>query len=389
MIRHVGGRPLRTPALLASYRVGDYPVAGLRSHPWKVTDTQGLLLNAFDFLANRRSRAFVERMGTLGGEVHEHVEFNGPVVLDSGAFNFLKHDNISITPLDVLAAGLKMNADVLVALDHPFPPGSPLEEVKVRLERTRFNTREMFEALALSGEVARLMPVLHGHDAKTLEESLENILSVTGREPEIVGVGSLAPLAKNGGVRKAMEVVMRARRMLPNSHLHVFSMGSALLMLFAFYCGADTVDSQAWVMTAAFKQVQLPGWHQTRLSRREAENDPTRYERKRRGFIEQLLRLRDEGFEVRNWDTGEVWAVGSETEASEYLEYLEDRDGINHLHRRACHNLYAFNFEAGQVRGAVEHGQLEEFIHDRVQNTNANYRRAYEAAVVKKATMQW
>ena len=44
----VSAESLETPNLFASYRIYDYPRAGLRCHPWKMTDTQAILLNAFD-----------------------------------------------------------------------------------------------------------------------------------------------------------------------------------------------------------------------------------------------------------------------------------------------------------------------------------------------------
>ena len=41
-------------------------------------------------------------------------------MLDSGAFNFMQHAEISITPLDVLSIGIELGADMSVVLDHPF-----------------------------------------------------------------------------------------------------------------------------------------------------------------------------------------------------------------------------------------------------------------------------
>lgn len=388
MIRLLGDKALETPAIIVSYRLGDYPAAGLRCYPWQMTGTRGILLNAFDLLGNRRTKVFAEQIRRCKKGINEYINFNGPVILDSGAFNFMKHEDISITPTEVLEAGLRVKSDVLVVLDHPFPPRATADEVRIRLARTQANTRAMFDALSNNGakDNLALMPVLHGHDTETLERSLESVLSVTGREPSIVGIGSLAPLARQGYMRKAADVILQARRMLPHSHIHVFSMGSALLMLFAFYCGADTVDSQSWIMTAAFKQAQLPGLHQTRLSHREAERDPVRYRKARSAFVEQLLRLREnENFTVRNWDTGEPHPVGNEHEAFAYLDRLEDRDGDNRVHWRACHNLYSFNFETSQVRQAVRNGGIEVLIGSRLERTN--YRRALEYALQKKAAL--
>lgn len=387
MRRFIGDKPLDTPALVVSYRIGDYPRAGLRNYPWEMTDTRALLLNAFDLLANKRTKAFAQHIQQCKGKIHEFVKFSGPIILDSGAFNFLQHQEISITPVNVLNIGLEIDSDALVVLDHPFPPNSSSDEILVRLARTKSNTQTMFNTLATyNGNVRdgfRLMPVLHGHDIETLKRSLDDIVSVMGSEPDIVGIGSLAPLAKNGNTRKAVDVILNVRQMLPKAHIHVFSMGSALLMLFAFYCGADTVDSQTWIMTAAFKQVQLPGFHQTRFSKREAEVYPTKYQQTRYTFVQQLLKLiQEEGFTVRDWDTGDKWLITNENEALDYLDYLEDNEGINHIHRRACHNLYSFNFEADQMCKAIQTGEVETFIQGRMKSTI--YRRAFEYAVGKK-----
>ena len=87
----IGASKIETPALFASYRIRDFPRAGLRFHPWKMTNTQAILLNAFDLLANKRTRKFTSQIQAATGKFHEYVEFNGPLMLDSGAFNFQQH----------------------------------------------------------------------------------------------------------------------------------------------------------------------------------------------------------------------------------------------------------------------------------------------------------
>ena len=380
----IGASKIETPALFASYRIRDFPRAGLRFHPWKMTNTQAILLNAFDLLANKRTRKFTSQIQAATGKFHEYVEFNGPLMLDSGAFNFQQHTEISIKPLEVLSIGVELGADVSVVLDHPFLPTTDDDERKLRWSNTLENTRSMFEALECwNGNLPdnfQLMPVLHGHDPETLKRSLDDILEIWGQEPDIVGVGSLAPLARNGNKRTAIDVILTVRQLLPTAHIHCFSLGSALLMLFAFLCGANTVDSQTWMMSAAFKQVQLPGFPWTRFSPREAEKDRAKYERTRHAFAQHLLKLiHDEDFAVKNWNTGEKQNISNESEALVYISYLEDRDGENNVHRRACHNLYALNFEASRVRQEKDADRLETFIRSRMKNTI--YRRVFEYAV--------
>ncbi len=382
-----------TPNLFASYRIGDFPRAGLAFHPWKITGTQALLVNAFDILANQRTRLFTPEIRERPGKLHEYIEFNGPLMLDSGAFNFQKQNKISIDAVDVLKVGIEFKVNISVVLDHPFLPESDGRERSKRWQNTLKNTRKMFEGLdSLNGDIPngfQLMPVIHGHNPSTLKRRLDNIVKIYGYTPSIIGIGSLAPLALNGNKRTAIDIIHKVRELLPNSHIHCFSMGSALLMLFAFYSGADTVDSQSWMLSAAFKNVQLPGFHWTRFSKREKEKNPVKYQQNRRDFAQHLLQLiNNEGFIVKDWDVegGEVFSISNENDALLYIDYLEDRDGNNHIHRRACHNLYTFNFEASRVREEMKKGirSLETFIRSRMKSTV--YKNTFEHAVERVNT---
>ena len=378
--------PLELPNLFASYRISDYPSAGLLCHPWEMTGTQAVLVNAFDLLANKRTQAAASRIREKQGKLREFVASPGPLMLDSGGFNFQKQVEISIDPLNVLKIGIELGVDISVVLDHPFLPKAGHDEIRTRWATTLDNTRRMFEKLeALNGDVPnnfQLMPVLHGHDADTLKRAFDDIVNIWGQEPPIVGIGSLAPLARNGSKRTVIDIICTVRQLLPNAHIHCFSLGSALLMLFAFYCGADTVDSQSWIISAAFKNVQLPGFPWTRFSAREKEKDSDKYEKTRSDFAEHLLQLMEkEKFAVKDWDTGKTWSIQDEREALSYLDYLEDRDGKNHIHRRACHNLYAFNFEANRVREEKKSNTLETFIECRMKSTV--YQKIFQYATKK------
>ena len=380
--------PLEIPNLFASYRIGDYPHAGLCYPPWEMTETQAVLVNAFDLLANHRTRRFTSEIRNKEGALREYIRFDGPLMLDSGGFNFQKADKISIASLDVLNIGIEFAVDVSVVLDHPFLPTSKPEEQQTRWGNTVTNTKDMFKKLKCLDsnlpDYFRLMPVLHGYDQETLKQSLDHIVEIWGENPPIIGIGSLAPLAFNGSKRTVIDIIWTVKQLLPNAHIHCFSLGSALLMLFAFYCGADTVDSQSWIISAAFKNVQLPGFPWTRFSSREKEKDPSKYKWKCDAFADRLLELKNkEGFAVKDWDEKESWEIRDKSDALSYLNYLEHQDGEKHIHRRACHNLYTFNFEAKRVRQEKKKGvrALETFIEGRMKSPV--YQKIFEYAIEK------
>lgn len=384
-------KQLSSHNIVASYRIADFPRAGLKFHPWAMTDTQAVLINAYDFIANPRTSNIGKKWLSNKSSIPEKIEFSGPIILDSGAFNFLQNENISITPEDVLQLSIDTKVDYGVVLDHPFPPNLSIEDKKLRIKTTLENTQRMVDYLSnanLLNENFQLIPVIHGHDRETIENCLEQICRIFGKEPKIVGIGSLAPLAKNGNKKIVVDSISTVRELLPNSHLHCFSMGSALLMLIAFYCGANTVDSQTWIMSAAFKQIQLPGGYLTRFSEREKEKN-SKYEKTKSAFVEQILSLiNSENLNIKNWDTGEDWKIKSEKDIFDYVSFLTDKPGQNNIHRRACHNLYIFNFEAKRIKKILSQStvEYEKFINQRLSNTI--YKKVLEYAIERNRSFK-
>ena len=134
--------------------------------------------------------------------------------------------------------------------------------------------------------------------------------------------------------------------------------------------------------------MQLPGFPWTRFSARERckreVKDPGKYEGKRNAFADRLLELIDEeGFAVKDWDKKQNWDIRNKSDALSYLDYLEHQEGEKDIHRRACHNLYAFNFEASRVRKKKKDSltALETFIEGRMKSPV--YKKAFEYAIEK------
>jgi tRNA-guanine family transglycosylase len=376
-----GKHTLRVPTLFASYRLGDYPGAGLRFLPWDVTETEALLINAYDFM--RPKFQPVINNGWLPAK--DLRFFDKPILIDSGAYYFLKHEKVdTVTPKGILEIELKSCADVGVVLDHPFLPDAT-DKAK-RIGTTIKNTETMLKALTQQRTTMELMPVVHGHTPQAVRGCLKRIrrLVETYGSDDLtrIGIGSLAPLAQHGNVQLAIKVIRTVRKELPEAHIHCFSLGSALLMLLAFYSGADTVDSQSWILSAAFKLAQLPGHYVVRMARREYKTGKDFKESMDR-FAERLRRLADEeGFFAKDWENGETLDLRSKSVVVQYVQSLVDVKSNENLHNRACHNLWVYNFEVRQARKALLEDRFEQFIETRLVNTR--YRKAIEYAKAKR-----
>jgi tRNA-guanine family transglycosylase len=373
---------LLSPTFFASYRYGDYPVAGLKSHPWAVTETEALLINAFDF-----QRPKYQPLINNGWSPAKHLNFSEkPILIDSGAYYFRKDENIDVTPLDVLDIQAKSKADIAVVLDHPFPPEA-VDKAR-RIRTTVRNTEKMLVGRTMLANAPELMPVVHGHTRRAARGCIQQLTRVYEKHRVAllrVGIGSLAPLAQRGSPVIPVEIISEVRERLPNAHIHCFSMGSALLMLLAFYAGADTVDSQSWILSAAFKYAQLPGHYVVRMGRKDyATWRAFRAALKR--FADRLIKLaQDEGFYVKNWSNGERIDLTCSTSCEEYVQSLVDKQSNEHIHNRACHNLWVYNWEVRRYRQEQSNGKLQEFLSNRLLNTRYAdaFRRAQQ---IKKST---
>ena len=132
---------LAVPTLFASYRLGDHPSAGLRFLPWEITETEALLINAYDF-----TRPKYASLINNGWRPDSHLAFRDkPILIDSRAYYFRKHDNVAVALENVLDVELKSCADVGVVLDRPFPPDAT-DKAK-RIDTTIKNTGTMLRAL--------------------------------------------------------------------------------------------------------------------------------------------------------------------------------------------------------------------------------------------------
>lgn len=372
----LGEHRLRVPALFASYRLGDYPTSGLRCLPWNMTRTEALLINAYDF-TQRKYKNWLNN----GWRPDTYLRFSRrPILIDSGAYYFRKNEGISIDPGDVLDIEIKSQADVGVVLDHPFPPDAP--DKARRISRTIRNTEIMLKHLVNRGADMTLMPAIHGHTPRAIRGCIDRLRRLADEHEcpllDHVGIGSLAPLAQRGHATLAVEVIHHVRRALPDSQIHCFSMGSGLLMLLAFYSGADSADSQSWIVSAGFKLAQLPGHYVVRMGKREYKSD-RKFHTAMRLFRRRMGDLANrEGFAAKDWDTGSLLDLTDAATRRDYVDNLVDLNSNEHVHNRACHNLWTFNFEVRQYRAAAEAGRLEAFLTSRL--TGTRYQAAFEYA---------
>jgi len=256
----INGYTIKTPVLWLGHNFKG-PV-----YLWKEQQARvpGVLVNACEIL-ERSSVA--QSVNTKG--IKDFLGYNGPIMMDSGGFLFQKNSNMTVRPGKIMDFYEKAKIDIGVTLDHPLNPSLSASENKRRWERTLRNT----EAMVSNGNSYAFMPVIHGYTLNALKSACRQIRHFVGK-PSLIGVGSLVPLMKTSYLgdgfryqrsdgRKGNHITFISDALklvhdeFPSSFLHVFGVGGITTALSVFALGADSVDSVAWRLKAAYGAIQL------------------------------------------------------------------------------------------------------------------------------------
>lgn len=231
--------------------------------PWRHFNVDGVMVNAYEILQRREINITVRDK-----RIQSFLKFKGPIAMDSGGFQFIKRNMLNVDPRKILELYVQSKPNYGVILDHPIGPDITKFEKKRRQLKTLKNTKLMVGLHKRSNP--KLIPVVHGYDVKSTLWFLEKLEKID--DFDMIGVGSLVPFMYNMkgafDTNVAIEIISCIRKKFPEKKIHVFGVGSVATMHLMFYAGADSVDSSAWRMKAAFGAIQLPGIGDRYISRR-------------------------------------------------------------------------------------------------------------------------
>jgi tRNA-guanine family transglycosylase len=318
--------------------------------PWKFFKIDGLLVNAYEILQNEAALKKI-----VANKIHGYTEFNGPIMMDSGGFLFMRNKTMNANPLTIMDLYERSSPNLCVVLDHPLDVGLPSSESKRRLRATLRNTRIMVRNRATKNPT--LIPVVHGHTDETVKWFLDRLDTIGSFE--IYGVGSLVPSVFNakgiGGIHNAVRVVSTVRKHVLDKKIHVFGVGSVLTMHLMYYAGADSVDSSAWRTKAAFGAIQLPGIGDRYITGKAGKKTHKKY----------LNISRSEKSLLKS----------CECSACRRHSLQELRSSFE---LRALHNAWVFQDEVSKARKFSRKGTYDEYVRETL--TRTRFSKAFELA---------
>ena len=229
---------LDTPTLLP---VVNPKILTLSMDELKECGAQGLITNSYIIYKNSELKKVAEKKG-----VHGLLNWDGPIMTDSGTFQSHVYGEIDMQPDEILNFQKEIGVDIGTVLDVFCEPETRFEDAKKELEETQ---RRIEESDKNKGSIFLAAPIQGG---RHLDLRLKAAEMASQTNAEVFPIGGVVPLMEKNNFEKLAEVIIAAKKGLDISRpVHLFGCGHPMLFALASFLGCDLFDSSSYAKFAS------------------------------------------------------------------------------------------------------------------------------------------
>ena len=201
---------------------------------------QMLITNSYIIYRTERLRE-----AALAKGLHEMLDFDGPIMTDSGSFQLSVYGSVEVDNPGIVSFERDIGTDIGVPLDIPTPPDVPYARAREELEITL--AREA-EAKAYKGDMLLAGPVQGSTHLDLREEAARRTYEIGF---DIYPLGAVVPLMEAYRYKDLVDVIARSKMGLgPDAVVHLFGAGHPMMLAMAVALGCDLFDSAAYALYA-------------------------------------------------------------------------------------------------------------------------------------------
>jgi 7-cyano-7-deazaguanine tRNA-ribosyltransferase len=178
--------------------------------------------------------------------LHGLLDFDGPIMTDSGSFQLSVYGSVEVTNEEILGFQQKIGSDIIVPLDIPTPPDVHYR----RAEEELATTVERLEAARkfIQGEQLLAGPVQGSTYPELREKAASHLKDLNF---EVYPLGAVVPLMEAYRYTELVDVIAASKKGLsPASPVHLFGAGHPMMFALAVALGCDLFDSAAYALYA-------------------------------------------------------------------------------------------------------------------------------------------
>lgn len=222
-------------------------------HPYKnIISTSGLekigaqcvFTNAYIMYQNTQIRDDILRKG-----IHSHLNFDGIIATDSGAFQKFMYNKskIEIQAEDIEKFQEDLGTDFAVILDEPVQPEDDYEtaekKVNLTIQRAKDNVNRRTK------NTCYWFGPIHGANYNNLLRI--STLEMNELNFDIYAIGGLVKSLLNYRFDLVIRILLNVKRSIVwNKPLHMFGLGLPQFFSLVIACGCDLMDSAAYILFA-------------------------------------------------------------------------------------------------------------------------------------------
>ena len=181
--------------------------------------------------------------------LHELINFDGPIMTDSGSFQLSVYGDVDITNKEVIEFQELIKTDIGTSLDIPTAPFVTCEKAEEDLEITLQRAREAIEYKNSQNMEMKLNSVVQGSTFPDLRRYCADEL--TKLDADLYPIGAVVPLMESYHYKDLVDVVMNSVAHLPdNKPRHLMGAGHPMIFALAAAMGCDLFDSAAYILYA-------------------------------------------------------------------------------------------------------------------------------------------
>ncbi len=183
--------------------------------------------------------------------IHGLLDFDGPVMTDSGAFQQHAYGHVEVTDSQILSFQNRIGTDIATVLDIFVEPDVPRATAEAGVRETA--ERATRARAVRTGLLA--VPVQGGLDPELRRESAAAASAIG----DVLAVGGVVPLMERYRFADLARVLLATRPALaPEGVVHLFGTGHPMTFAFAALFGVDLFDSSAYLKFARRGMLMFP-----------------------------------------------------------------------------------------------------------------------------------
>ncbi|MFX1389651.1 MAG: tRNA guanosine(15) transglycosylase TgtA [Promethearchaeota archaeon] len=210
----------------------------------KKLGAQCVFTNAYIIYKNENLRDEILKNG-----LHSHLNYDGIVATDSGAFQKYIYDkeNLEIQPEDIEKFQEDIGTDFAVILDEPVQPDDDYETAKekvdITIQRARDNLKRRIK------DKCHWFGPIHGANFDDLLKT--SIIEMNKLDFDVYAIGGLVKSLLNYRFDLVIKILLNVKTNLVwNKPIHMFGLGLPQFFSLAVACGCDLMDSAAYILFA-------------------------------------------------------------------------------------------------------------------------------------------